>query len=185
MTRFAATLLLPLAAVAAGEPLAGATSATELVLACRAFREEPQGKDGIRCHSYLRGYIEAAAATGEIVLGSHDSDHAWADRAARTRIGARLQRGSLLRDPEFCLPTSAPIEELADRVARLPVERSPADERLAAEMLRAVLRRHYSCARPRPSPPVAANPEPTMVPTCHPSERAGRAADRALAPRAA
>ena len=147
MIRLAA--LLSLAAASAFEPAAGATSATELRLACRAFEQLPDSAEGAHCRSYLFGFIEGTAATGELVFrrDGEDREHGWAERAVRSRIGVRLQREGLARDAEFCLPDPAPIGDLAKQIARAPVERAAADQRLAADLLRVVLRRHYACAR--------------------------------------
>jgi hypothetical protein len=148
MIRFTAALLSLVAAIAA-ESAASATSATELRLACSAVEQRPQSPAGIRCRSYLSGFIEGAAAAGRLELGDSSAgpDRGWEERAARTRVGARLQREAWLRDPEFCLPDPAPIDELASRIARESVEPSAADELTAADLLHDVLQRHYRCAR--------------------------------------
>lgn len=148
MIRLTATLLSLVAPIAA-VPAAGTTSAGELRLACSALEERPQSAAAIRCRSYLSGFIEGAAATGKLVLTDLRSgaDRSWEERAARTRIGARLQREAWLRNPEFCVPDPAPIDDLANRIAREPVEPSAADERPAADLLHVVLKRHYRCAR--------------------------------------
>jgi Rap1a immunity proteins len=148
MIRFTPALLSLVAAITA-EPAAGTTSAVELRLACRALEQHPQSPAGGRCRSYLSGFIEGAAGAGKLVLtdSSAGPSSGWEERAARTRIGARLQREAWLHDPEFCLPDPPPIEELASRVAREPVGPWAADARPAADLLRVVLERYYRCAR--------------------------------------
>jgi hypothetical protein len=147
--RFARALVLSLAAAGGMELVAGATTVTDLRLACRAFQEHPQSAAGLRCRAYLLGFIEGTSAAGDLVVGhqGRDREAGWEEEAARTRIGMRLRRERLLRTPEICLPDPVPLDALARRIAGETAEPSGADPRRAADVLRAVLERYYGCAR--------------------------------------
>jgi hypothetical protein len=99
---------------------------------------------------YIQGFIDGAVATDEKVtqnvVGEFDKEETYSERAARTRIGRRLERFGSSVYAEFCLGDPIPLKEVVEHVvedATDPerVSRNP----LARDLVYDTLREHYPC----------------------------------------
>lgn len=126
-------------------------SSEELLSHCNRYHEPEAEADRIFCLRYIQGFIDGAVATDERVmqnvareLGAEES---FSERAARTRIGSRLNRYGASGYAEYCLGDPVPLKEVVEHVvddaqdpavvARLP---------RARDLVYAALRSHYPCS---------------------------------------
>ena len=127
-----------------------ALSTEELVSHCDKYHDEKASEDRTFCVRYIQGFIDGAVATDERVANNVTQEFAqgesFSERAARTRIGARLQRYGPSVYAEYCLGDPVPLEEVVERVvADLADEGVVATYPLARDAVYATLRTHYPC----------------------------------------
>lgn len=128
-----------------------ALSTMELMSHCDKYYDESAREDRIFCVRYIQGFIDGAVATDEKVtqnvVGEYDNEESFSERAARTRIGRRLERFGSSVYAEFCLGDPIPLKEVVEHVvedATDPerVSRNP----LARDLVYETLREHYPCS---------------------------------------
>jgi len=127
-----------------------ALSTEELMSHCDHYHEEQAREDRTFCVRYIQGFIDGAVATDEKVtrnvVGEYDKDESFSERAARTRIGNRLDQFGSSVYAEFCLGDPVPLREVVEHV----VEDATNPERvasnpLARDLVYQTLREHYPC----------------------------------------
>jgi len=128
------------------EPL----STTELVSHCDKYYDEQAAEDRVFCVRYIQGFIDGAVATDERVarnvVKEYEKDESYSQRAARTRIGNRLERYGSSVYADFCLGDPVPLREVVERVVADAQDdaRVKADP-LARDLVYRSLRQHYPC----------------------------------------
>lgn len=146
-------MLLIAALLAAPAALAvEALSTGELMSHCDKYYDEAAQEDRVFCVRYIQGFIDGAVATDEQVtrnvVKEYDTEETFSERAARTRIGARLERygGSVYAD--YCLGDPVPLREVVEHVVKdaTDPERVAANP-LARDLVYQTLREHYPCPR--------------------------------------
>jgi hypothetical protein len=133
-------------AAQAVEPL----STAELVSHCKHYYNKQATEDRIFCVRYIQGFIDGAVATDERVarniVNEYEKEETFGQRAARTRIGSRLERYGSSVYADFCLGDPVPLKEVvehlvADSQEETWLEASP----LARDLVYRSLREHYPC----------------------------------------
>jgi hypothetical protein len=128
-----------------------ALSSEELLSHCTQFENPAAEADRIFCLRYIQGFIDGAVATDEQVMRNVaqelGDDETFSQRAARTRLGSRLDQFGASVYAEYCLGDPVPLKEVVDHViedARNPavVARIP----LARDLVYQALRIHYPCS---------------------------------------
>lgn len=146
------------AATVCGLMLAGpawaveALSSAELMSHCEKYHEGSATEDRIFCTRYVQGFIDGAVATDERVLRNVVKEYEEADsyskRAARTRIGSRLDRYGATAYADYCLGDPVPLREVVEYVvADAKDEVFVAKYPVARDLVYASLRRHYPCSQ--------------------------------------
>ena len=127
-----------------------ALSTEELMSHCDKYYEETAQEDQVFCVRYIQGFIDGAVATDEQVtrnvVQEYDREETFSERAARTRIGARLERygGSVYAD--FCLGDPVPLKEVVEHVVEDATDPARvAANPLARDLVYQTLREHYPC----------------------------------------
>jgi hypothetical protein len=150
MTLRACLLLLPGLLLAPEARSVEALSTAELMSHCDKYYDDSATEDRVFCVRYIQGFIDGAVATDEKVtqnvVGEFDKEETYSERAARTRIGRRLERFGSSVYAEFCLGDPIPLKEVVEHVvedATDPerVSRNP----LARDLVYDTLREHYPC----------------------------------------
>lgn len=127
-----------------------ALSTQELLSHCEKYHDAQAREDRVFCVRYIQGFIDGAVATDERVtrniVGEYDKDESFSDRAARTRIGKRLESYGASVYADFCLGDPVPLKEVVEHV----VEDATDPERVAAnplarELVYQTIREHYPC----------------------------------------
>ena len=127
-----------------------ALSTEELMSHCAKYHDDDAREDRAFCVRYIQGFIDGAVATDERVTRNvvmeYDKEEGFSERAARTRIGSRLERYGASVYAEFCLGDPVPLREVVEHV----VEDASDAERVAAntlarELVYQTLREHYPC----------------------------------------
>lgn len=127
-----------------------ALTSVELLSHCDKYEDPAAKEDRIFCLRYIQGFIDGAVATDERVLKNVTAElgggETFSQRAARTRIGNRLDRFGATVYAEYCLGDPVPLKEVVQHVvddAKDPelVKRIP----LARELVYQALRGHYPC----------------------------------------
>jgi hypothetical protein len=128
-----------------------ALSSEELLSHCTQFENPAAEADRVFCLRYIQGFIDGAVATDEQVMRNVaqelGDDETFSQRAARTRLGSRLDQFGASVYAEYCLGDPVPLKEVVDHViedARNPavVARIP----LARDLVYQALRIHYPCS---------------------------------------
>jgi len=127
-----------------------ALSTDELALHCQRYYEEDASEDRTFCVRYIQGFIDGAVATDESVLNNvtkeYEEDETFSERAARTRIGARLNRYGPSVYAEYCFGDPVPLEEVVEHVIDDLADNTMIDDKpLARDVVYLSLRRHYPC----------------------------------------
>lgn len=128
------------------EPL----STTELVSHCDKYYDEQATEDRVFCVRYIQGFIDGAVATDERVarnvVKEYEKEESYSQRAARTRIGNRLNRYGSSVYADFCLGDPVPLKEVVEHVVAdlEDAERVKANP-LARDVVYQTLRRDYPC----------------------------------------
>jgi hypothetical protein len=139
-------LLLAAPAVHAVEAL----STEELMSHCDKYYDEQATEDRVFCMRYIQGFIDGAVATDERVtrnvIGEYDKDESFSERAARTRIGTRLERYGASVYADFCLGDPVPLKEVVEHIVEDATDPARvAANPLARELVYQTLREHYPC----------------------------------------
>ena len=102
------------------------------------------------CVRYIQGFIDGAVATDERVarnvVKEYEKEESYSQRAARTRIGNRLNRYGSSVYADFCLGDPVPLKEVVEHVVAdlEDAERVKANP-LARDVVYQTLRRDYPC----------------------------------------
>ena len=127
-----------------------ALSTEELVSHCDKYYDDSAEEDRIFCVRYIQGFIDGAVATDERVtrnvVGEFDREETFSERAARTRIGNRLERYGGSVYAEYCLGDPVPLKEVVEHVVQdaTDPERIAANP-LARDLVYQTIREHYPC----------------------------------------
>jgi hypothetical protein len=93
-----------------------ALSTEELRSHCEVYESDPGGTDGVFCVRYIQGFIDGAVVTDERVTynvaDEADRQETFTERAARTRVGARLNLYGPSVYAEFCLGEPIPLRDV-------------------------------------------------------------------------
>ena len=128
-----------------------ALSTAELVSHCDHYAENGHEADRIFCVRYIQGFIDGAVATDERVtrnvVEEYQKEETYSQRAARTRIGNRLNRYGSSVYADFCLGQPVPLKEVVERVvADTQKANLVTSYPLARDLVYLTLRTHYPCA---------------------------------------
>ena len=126
-----------------------AMETAELASHCNLYNDPAAEADRIFCTRYVQGFIDGAVATdvrvSQNVAEEFKSGGGYGSRAARTRIGKRLERFETSY-AEFCLGDPLPLKEVVEHiVATLEDEQLVAAYPLARDLVYTVLRNDYPC----------------------------------------
>ncbi|MFC1695745.1 Rap1a/Tai family immunity protein [Pseudomonadota bacterium] len=129
-----------------------ALSTEELVSHCDMYHDQGAEKDRIFCVRYIQGFIDGAVATDERVaqniVKEYEENESFSQRAARTRIGSRLDRYGSSVYAEFCLGDPVPLKEVVERVVDgLKDQALLANNPLARDLVYQALRTNYPCSK--------------------------------------
>ena len=127
-----------------------ALSTQELLSHCEKYHDEQAREDRVFCVRYIQGFIDGAVATDERVtrniVGEYDKDESFSDRAARTRIGKRLESYGASVYADFCLGDPVPLKEVVEHgVEDATDPKRVAANPLARELVYQTIREHYPC----------------------------------------
>jgi hypothetical protein len=127
-----------------------ALSTAELMSHCDKYYDESAQEDRTFCVRYIQGFIDGAVATDEMVtqnvVGEFDKEETFSERAARTRIGRRLERFGSSVYAEFCLGDPVPLKEVVEHVVEDATDPQRVSENpLARDLVYGTLREHYPC----------------------------------------
>jgi len=128
-----------------------ALSTGELALHCNLYHDESASEDRTFCVRYIQGFIDGAVATDERVTNNvtkeFEEDDSYSERAARTRIGARLKRYGASVYAEYCFGDPVPLKEVVEHVVTDLADGSVAEQYpLARDIVYFSLRKHYPCS---------------------------------------
>ena len=127
-----------------------ALSTGELALHCNLYYDESASEDRTFCIRYIQGFIDGAVATDASVTNNvakeYDQDESYAERATRTRIGARMKRYGPSVYAEYCFGDPVPLKEVVEHVVEDIADSSVTDQYpLARDVVYLSLRTHYPC----------------------------------------
>jgi hypothetical protein len=127
-----------------------ALSSEELMSHCDHYYEPEAEEDRIFCVRYIQGFIDGAVATDERVMlnvvKELDAEDSYSKRAARTRIGSRLDQRNVSFYAEYCLGDPVPLAEVVGHVVEDALDDAlVAEIPLARELVYQTLRTHYPC----------------------------------------
>lgn len=127
-----------------------ALSTAELTLHCDRYHDDSASEDRTFCVRYIQGFIDGAVATDENVLNNvteeFQEDETFGERAARTRIGARLKRYGPSVYADYCFGDPMPLAEVVEHVVADLADGSASDYPLARDVVYRSLRTHYPCS---------------------------------------
>jgi len=143
-------LLIALLLAAPAARAVEALSTEELMSHCDKYYDEQATEDRVFCMRYIQGFIDGAVATDERVtrnvIGEYDKDESFSERAARTRIGTRLERYGASVYADFCLGDPVPLKEVVEHVVEDATDPARvAANPLARELVYQTIREHYPC----------------------------------------
>ena len=127
-----------------------ALSTEELMSHCEKYYDEQAREDRVFCMRYIQGFIDGAVATDERVtrnvVGEYEQEESFSERAARTRIGTRLERYGPSVYAEFCLGDPVPLKEVVEHIVEDATDpKRVAANPLARELVYQTIREHYPC----------------------------------------
>jgi len=127
-----------------------ALSSAELAAHCEKYHDENASEDRTFCVRYIQGFIDGAVVTDERVTQNVTRElrqtESFSDRAARTRIGARLERLGPSVYAEYCLGSPVPLREVVERVVSDLGDASLLEANpLARDIVYLTLRSNYPC----------------------------------------
>lgn len=122
----------------------------ELVSHCDHYHEPDAEKDRIFCVRYIQGFIDGAVATDASVAANivkeYEKDESFSERAARTRIGSRLERYGYTVYADYCLGDPVPLKEVVEHIVSATKNKNlVAANPLARDLVYRVLRSDYPC----------------------------------------
>ena len=128
-----------------------ALSTAELVSHCDKYYDDTATEDRTFCVRYIQGFIDGAVATDERVMKNivrqYEEEESFSQRAARTRIGSRLQRRDATYYAEFCLGDPVLLKEVVEHVVNdANSEEIVAANPLARDLVYQTLRNHDPCS---------------------------------------
>ena len=138
--------LLTASAVQAVEAL----TTEELMSHCEKYHDEQAREDRVFCVRYIQGFIDGAVATDERVarnlIGEYDKEESFSERAARTRIGNRLERFGASVYADYCLGDPVPLKEVVEHVVQDATDPGRVEANLLArDLVYQTIREHYPC----------------------------------------
>ena len=146
------TLMLVAAGLMASAPAVAveALSSAELASHCDKYHDETASEDRTFCVRYIQGFIDGAVVTDERVtlnvVEDYEKEESFSKRAARTRIGARLERYGSSVYAEYCLGDPVPLREVVEHVVEdLADPALVAAHPLARDLVYLTLRADYPC----------------------------------------
>lgn len=144
------TLLIALLLASPAARAVEALTTDELMSHCEKYYDEQAREDRVFCTRYIQGFIDGAVATDELVtrnvIEEYSEEESFSQRAARTRIGNRLDRFGASVYADFCLGDPVPLKEVVEYVVQdaTDPERVAANP-LARDLVYQTLREHYPC----------------------------------------
>ena len=144
-------LVAALTTVATVSPLSAveALSTAELSLHCERYNDENASEDRTFCVRYIQGFIDGAVATDASVLNNvtqeYEQDETFSERAARTRIGRRMERYGPSVYAEYCFGDTVPLVEVVEHVVADLADGAGNETPLARDVVYRTLRSHYPC----------------------------------------
>jgi len=125
-------------------------STAELMSHCDKYHDEQAKEDRIFCVRYIQGFIDGAVATDERVtrnvVEEYEREETFSERAARTRIGNRLERYGSSVYADFCLGDPVPLKEVVEYVVQEATDPARvAANPLARDLVYQTIREHYPC----------------------------------------
>lgn len=125
-------------------------STVELMSHCDKYHDEQAKEDRIFCVRYIQGFIDGAVATDERVtrnvVEEYKREETFSERAARTRIGNRLERYGSSVYADFCLGDPVPLKEVVEYVVQDATDPARvAANPLARDLVYQTIREHYPC----------------------------------------
>jgi hypothetical protein len=127
-----------------------ALSTEELMSHCDKYYDEQAREDRVFCVRYIQGFIDGAVATDERVtrnvVEEYGQEETFSQRAARTRIGNRLERYGSSVYADYCLGDPVPLAEVVEYVVQdaTDPERVAANP-LARDLVYQTMLDHYPC----------------------------------------
>jgi len=144
------TLLIALLLASPTARAVEALTTDELMSHCEKYYDEQAHEDRVFCMRYIQGFIDGAVATDELVMRNvieeYGMEESFSQRAARTRIGSRLDRFGASVYADYCLGDPVPLKEVVEYVVQdaTDPERVAANP-LARDLVYQTLREHYPC----------------------------------------
>ena len=144
------TILLALLLTTPAALAVEALSTEELMSHCDKYYDEQAREDRIFCVRYIQGFIDGAVATDERVtrnvVEEYGEEETFSQRAARTRIGNRLERYGSSVYADYCLGDPVPLREVVEHVVQdaTDPERVAANP-LARDLVYQTMLDHYPC----------------------------------------
>lgn len=144
------TLLIALLLASPTARAVEALTTDELMSHCEKYYDEQAREDRVFCMRYIQGFIDGAVATDELVMRNvieeYGMEESFSQRAARTRIGNRLDRYGASVYADYCLGDPVPLKEVVEYVVQdaTDPERVAANP-LARDLVYQTLREHYPC----------------------------------------
>jgi hypothetical protein len=144
------TLLIALLLASPTARAVEALTTDELMSHCEKYYDEQAREDRVFCMRYIQGFIDGAVATDELVMRNvieeYGMEESFSQRAARTRIGNRLDRFGASAYADYCLGDPVPLKEVVEYVVQdaTDPERVAANP-LARDLVYQTLREHYPC----------------------------------------
>jgi hypothetical protein len=144
------TLLIALLLASPTARAVEALTTDELMSHCEKYYDEQAREDRVFCMRYIQGFIDGAVATDELVMRNvieeYGMEESFSQRAARTRIGSRLDRFGASVYADYCLGDPVPLKEVVEYVVQdaTDPERVAANP-LARDLVYQTLREHYPC----------------------------------------
>ena len=144
------TLLIALLLASPTARAVEALTTDELMSHCEKYYDEQAREDRVFCMRYIQGFIDGAVATDELVMRNvieeYGMEESFSQRAARTRIGNRLDRFGASVYADYCLGDPVPLKEVVEFVVQDATEpERVASNPLARDLVYQTLREHYPC----------------------------------------
>ena len=144
------TLLIALLLASPTARAVEALTTDELMSHCEKYYDEQAHEDRVFCMRYIQGFIDGAVATDELVMRNvieeYGMEESFSQRAARTRIGSRLDRFGASVYADYCLGDPVPLKEVVEHIVEDATDpKRVAANPLARELVYQTLREHYPC----------------------------------------
>jgi hypothetical protein len=144
------TILLAVLLIAPAALAVEALSTEELMSHCDKYYDEQAREDRVFCVRYIQGFIDGAVATDERVtrnvVEEYGQEETFSQRAARTRIGNRLERYGSSVYADYCLGDPVPLKEVVEYVVQDATDPARvAANPLARDLVYQTMLDHYPC----------------------------------------